>query len=322
MANSNKFPPLILLICCLLISQTSIAKEKFKIGFSQCTSVDSWRKAMQTEMQNELILFQNMELIITDADDNNETQIKDIRELVKSGIDLLIVSPNESAPITQIVEEVFRQGIPVIVLDRKIESENYTAQISADNYLIGKEAGRYAAKLLNGKGNIVEIWGLKGSSPAIERHKGFSEVISKYPNIKIIFSETGEWFKQGGTKMMKLAIEQHDDINLVFAHNDYMAIGAYEVLQSNYKTNRPFLLGIDGLPGPNDGVNAVIQKKMNATFLYPTGGAEAIQLAFKILNKKIFKKNIILKTVVIDSDNAEIQKLQTDQILSLQGGAV
>ncbi|MBL4560675.1 MAG: substrate-binding domain-containing protein [Labilibaculum sp.] len=319
MANSNKFPPLILLICCLLISQTSIAKEKFKIGFSQCTSVDSWRKAMQTEMQNELILFQNMELIITDADDNNETQIKDIRELVKSGIDLLIVSPNESAPITQIVEEVFRQGIPVIVLDRKIESENYTAQISADNYLIGKEAGRYAAKLLNGKGNIVEIWGLKGSSPAIERHKGFSEVISKYPNIKIIFSETGEWFKQGGTKMMKLAIEQHDDINLVFAHNDYMAIGAYEVLQSNYKTNRPFLLGIDGLPGPNDGVNAVIQKKMNATFLYPTGGAEAIQLAFKILNKKIFKKNIILKTVVIDSDNAEIQKLQTDQILSLQG---
>jgi len=303
----------------LLFSKTSIAKEKFKIGFSQCTLVDSWRKAMQNEMQNELILFQNMELIITDANDNNEAQIRDIRALVKSGIDLLIVSPNESAPITPIVEEVFRMGIPVIVLDRKIESENYTAQISADNYLIGKEAGKYAAKLLNGKGNIAEIWGLKGSSPAIERHKGFSEVLNKYSDIKIIFSETGEWFKQGGTKMMKLAVEQHDDINLVFAHNDYMAIGAYKVLQSKFGEQRPFLLGIDGLPGPNDGVNAVIQKKMNATFLYPTGGAEAIQLAFKILNKKPFKKNIILKTVVIDSANAEIQKLQTDQILSLQG---
>ncbi|WP_461631924.1 substrate-binding domain-containing protein [Labilibaculum euxinus] len=319
MTVTRKKYSLLLIIFILVFSDKGFSEDQFKIGFSQCTSVDSWRKAMQSEMQNELILFQNMELVITDAHDNNENQIRDIRELVKSGIDLLIVSPNESAPITHIVEEVFRKGIPVIVLDRKIESENYTAQISADNYLIGREAGKYAARLLNGKGNIAEIWGLKGSSPAIERHKGFSEVISKYPGIKIIFSETGEWFKQGGTKMMKLAIEQHDNIDLVFAHNDYMAIGAYEVLQSKFGEHRPFLLGIDGLPGPNDGVNAVIQKKINATFLYPTGGAEAIQLAFKILNKKPFKKNIILKTVVIDSDNAEIQKLQTDQILSLQG---
>lgn len=319
MTNSGKLPAFILLICCLLFSQPSIAKDTFKIGFSQCTSVDSWRKAMQSEMQNELILFQNMELIISDAHDNNEKQIRDIRELVKGGIDLLIVSPNESAPITPIVEEVFRLGIPVIVLDRKIESENYTAQISADNYLIGKEAGKYAAKLLKGKGNIAEIWGLKGSSPAIERHKGFSEVIKKYSEIKIIFSETGEWFKEGGTKMMQQAIDKNKNIDLVFAHNDYMAIGAYEVLKAEFGNNLPYLLGIDGLPGPNDGVDAVIQKKMNATFLYPTGGAEAIQLAFKILNKKTFNKNIILKTVVIDSVNAEIQKLQTDQILSLQG---
>lgn len=307
------------LIGILFISHNAIAQNTFKIGFSQCTSEDSWRKSMQSEMQNELILFQDMELIITDAKDNNEKQIRDIKELVKSGIDLLIVSPNESAPITPIVEEVYRKGIPVIILDRKIESENYTAQISADNYLIGKEAGKYAVKLLNGAGNIVEIWGLKGSSPAIERHKGFSEIINKYPNIKIIFSETGEWFQQGGTQMMKLAIEQHDDINLVFAHNDYMAIGAYEVLQSKFGEHKPFLLGIDGLPGPHDGVDAVIHKKMNATFLYPTGGSEAIQLAHRILNKKEFEKNIILKTVVIDSTNAEIQKLQTDQILSLQG---
>lgn len=319
MTNSIKFYSLFLFCSILFFAFPSNAQNKFKIGFSQCTSEDSWRKAMQSEMQNELILFQNMELIITDAHDNNEKQIKDIRKLVKSGIDLLIVSPNESAPITPIVEEVYHQGIPVIVLDRKIESKNYTAQISADNYLIGKEAGKYAVKLLNGEGNIVEIWGLKGSSPAIERHKGFSEIISKYPNIKTIFSETGEWFKQGGTKMMQHAVEQHDDIDLVFAHNDYMAIGAYEVLKEKFGDNRPFLLGIDGLPGPNDGIDAVIHKKINATFLYPTGGAEAIQLAYKILNKTPFKKNIILQTVLIDSTNAEIQKLQTDQILSLQG---
>lgn len=315
---------LILLVSsiCIIIQPFILGQENstqhFKIGFSQCTSDDMWRQKMQKEMQYELALYPGLELVIKNAKDNSKKQIKDIEELINEGIDLLIVSPNESQPLTPTINALHKKGIPIIVIDRKISSENYTAFIGANNYLIGKEAGAYAVKLLSGKGKIAEIWGLKGSSPAIERHKGFYEIVSQYPDIKIVDSLSGEWDQNGGMEVMREIIDSKQDVDLVFAHNDFMALGAWQVYSEQKNGKDVYILGIDGLPGPEGGLEAVINKKLDATFLYPSGGDIAIGLAWKILNKIPFEKENILNTVVIDSTNANVIKIQTDQISILQ----
>jgi len=215
-------------------------KEEFVIGFSQCTSNDDWRKYMELEMKNELLYYPKLQLVIKDAQNSSKTQISDIQDFLNMGIDLLIVSPNESEPLSQIVSEVFKKGLPIIIIDRKIESDDYTAYIGANNYLIGREAGKYAARLLKGKGKIVEIWGLKGSSPAQDRHKGFIEEIEKFPEISIIYSLSGEWEYKGGVKVMENIINMNSTFDLVFAHNDFMALGAYKAYIDKFKEKKSF----------------------------------------------------------------------------------
>jgi signal transduction histidine kinase/DNA-binding response OmpR family regulator len=309
----------ILFLFVLLFSFFSLSsKEKYKIGFSQCTTGDDWRKSMHREMMIELAFYPDFELVIKDANDNSEQQINDIRQLLDEEIDLLIVSPNESEPITPIVEEVYNSGIPVIVIDRQIASEAYTAYVGANNYLIGKEAGDYAVKLLNGKGKIVEITGLQGSSPAINRHNGFMEVISQYPDIELVASESGKWNYSDSKTVMQNFIDQKLDFDLVFSHNDRIARAAYEIIDAN-NIGEKFILGIDGLLGDDGGIEDVIDGKIDATFLYPTGGAEAIQLAAKVLKKQPLDRINILETVVIDNNNAKILKLQYEAVDNLQG---
>ncbi len=174
-------------LCLLLFEYITIqATEKYVIGFSQCTTADVWRETMQREMQIELAFYPDLEMIMKDANSDNKKQIQDIEEFLEQGIDLLIVSPNESEPLTPIIEKVFNSGIPVIVVDRNITSDAYTAFVGGNNYQIGKEAGIYAAKLLKGKGKIVEITGLTGSTPSIDRQKGFMESLNHYPDISIV----------------------------------------------------------------------------------------------------------------------------------------
>src|SRR5687768_10701389 len=166
---------------------------KFRIGFSQCTGGDAWRRQMLIAMNGELTFHPEIELQYKDAENSNEKQIRDIEGFIKDKVDLLIVSPNEADPITPVVEKAFQNGIPVIIVDRKTSSSMYNAYIGANNYEIGKLAGSYIAELLEGKGSILEVWGLRGSSPAIDRHRGFSEVLSDYPGIKIMGEISGKW---------------------------------------------------------------------------------------------------------------------------------
>ncbi len=294
------------------------AAEKFVIGFSQCTTADVWRETMNREMLIELAFYPELEMIMKDANSNNNQQIKDIEDLLKQGIDLLIVSPNESKPLTPIVEKVFNSGIPVIVIDRNITTDAYTAFVGGNNYLIGKEAGKYAAKLLKGKGKIVEITGLPGSTPAIDRHRGFVESINDFPDVSVVKSVSGKWNWADAKIQMQQIIADKVDFDLVFAYNDVMAKGARSIATENGIENK-FYLGIDGLYGDEGGIQFVINGELDATFLYPTGGEKAIQIAHKILHNLPFEKENLLETVVIDSTNAKIIKLQTDQVLSLQG---
>ena len=269
-------------------------------------------------MQRELSFHPGTELIYRDAKDSSDLQVQQIRDLLKENIDILLVSPNEAQPLTPIVEEVFTKGIPVVVLDRKTASNLYTSFVGADNYQIGQLAATYIAHMLSGKGKIIEIVGLPGSTPAIEREKGFSDGLRQYPNLKIISEIYGNWLKDKASIQLEKNIDKLSQADVVFAHNDLMALGAQEVAQKHNLAGRIKFVGVDGLAGPGAGIEFVSDKILNATVLYPTGGEEAIQTALKILNKEPFEKQNILQTLVIDSTNVRLMTLQTDKINSQQ----
>lgn len=292
-------------------------REKgYRIGFSQCTGADNWRKSMLQAMQRELLFHPGSELIYRDAQDNSTTQVDQIKDLLRQNIDILIVSPNEAQPLTAIVEEVFTRGIPVVVIDRKTSSSLYTSFVGGDNYEIGKLAANYVGNLLQGSGKVIEIIGLPGSTPAIERQKGFAEGLKHYPDIHIISEIYGNWVKEQAANQLEKNLPDLQQADLVFAHNDLMALGAYEVYQKRKLSNPVRFVGVDGLQGA--GIDFVSDKILDATMLYPTGGEEAIQIALKILNKEPFQKMNILQTLVIDSSNVRLMKLQTDKINSQQ----
>ena len=307
----------LLLIITFIFNSCVENKKDFIIGVSQCSD-DAWRRSMNEEMQREASFSGNIDLRIKTAYDNNQRQIRDIEELIAENVDLLIVSPNEATPLTPVIEKAMDEGIPVILVDRKIASNKYTAFVGADNFQIGKEVGIYASQLLNGKGNVVEIRGLKGSTPDLERHNGFVSSLSHFPEIKIVYESDGAWLRSEANKRMSEALSKVQSIDLVFAHNDEMAIGVYEALNSSNDIKKPIILGIDALPGADGGIERVLNGSIDATFIYPTGGEKAIQTALQILNKKPFSRENVLYTAVVDKTNARVLKLQTDQIIQHQ----
>ncbi|WP_240410108.1 substrate-binding domain-containing protein [Flavisolibacter nicotianae] len=289
--------------------------KEFVIGFSQCVESDAWRKTMLEEMKRELSFYPNVTFLYRDADGNSERQISQVKELVRKGIDLLIISPNEAAPLTPVVEETFRKGTPVIVVDRKISSPSYTAYVGGDNYNIGRMAGEYTVNLLKGRGSVVEITGLPKSTPAMERDRGFSDALRPYPSIQVE-RLNGEWYKTKAKERLA-EIAGKAPVDLVFAQNDMMASGTYEVFQSK-GLPVPKIIGVDGLPCSGCGMEFVGNKLVTATMLYPTGGEDAIQTALKILNKENFEKENVIQTTVIDSTNVRYMKLQADKMSSQQ----
>ena len=293
-------------------------RKTYTVGFSQCTTGDSWRKAMHESMQRELAFFPDIKLIVEDAENDSKQQIQHINAFIEQEVDLLIVSPNESTPITPVIEEAYYKGIPIIIIDRRTNSDLYTTYIGADNYEIGREAGLYVAKILGQKGRIVEIWGLSGSSPAIARHQGFMDALKAFPDLEVIDSVHGKWEKSFVIQDLPALLKRQPDIDLIYAHNDRMALGAYQVLKEAERLSNTKIIGIDGLAGPNGGLDLVANNIIDATFLYPTGGEEAIQLAAKILKNEPFHKENQLLTSAIDSTNVRLMKYQTDKIIAQQ----
>lgn len=302
-----------------LFSACSSTKEQneFRIAFSQCVESDAWRKTMLEGMKRELSFHPNVTFLYRQADGNSQKQVRQVEELLKENIDLLIISPNEAAPLTPVVEKTYNKGIPVIVVDRKISTPLYSAYVGGDNYEVGKMAGQYAASLLNGKGKIIEITGLPKSSPAIERHKGFADALKAYPSLQIAQQVNGEWLKEKAEERLAAAVAQTPDAALVFAHNDRMALGTYEVYKDK-EGHKPLIIGVDGLATNGAGLEMVAGKVIKATMLYPTGGEEAIRIALKILNGQPYEKENLLQTTVIDSTNVRIMQLQAAKTDSQQ----
>lgn len=293
-------------------------EPRFRIGVSQCSD-DEWRHQMNNEMLREALFYDEVEIDIRTVKDDNARQIEDIRNFIEEGVDLLVIAPNEAAPITPVVEEAYDRGIPVIVFDRKILSDKYTAYIGADNYEIGKAIGRYVVNMLQGKGNVVEISGLTGSTSAIDRHQGFVSAISPYPGIKLLEREDAGWLRSEAGQKMDTLLAHFPQIDVVYAQNDRMAAGAYAVARQKGRAGEMRFIGTDALSGEGYGVEQVLKGELDATFIYPTGGDRVIQIAMDILNKRDFPRETILNTSAVDSTNAQIMQMQTTHIATLDG---
>ncbi len=271
-------------------------KGTFLIGFSQANLGEPWRVAMNSEVAARAKDFPDLDIVYADAQQDNAKQVADVENFLRQKIDLLIISPNEAKPLTPIVTRVFQQGIPVVILDREIEGDAYTTFIGANNLDIGRQAGEYAAQLLGGKGDVVEIKGLPGSTPARDRSAGFREAIAKYPGIHIIHDPVANWLREEAMTQMEAALQAHPHIDLVYAHNDPMAIGAYLAAKAKGREHEMKFIGIDGLPGLDGGRQAVADGKLAATFVYPTGGAKAVEIAERILHGDSVPHRITLPT--------------------------
>ena len=301
-----------------ILALTSCKRDtpRYVIGMSQCSD-DSWRHKMNDEILREAMFYEGVSVEIRSAHDDNRRQQEDIQYFIDKKVDLLIVTPNEAAPITPIVEEAFDKGIPVIVVDRKILSDKYTAFMGADNYEIGREVGKYLAAKLGGRGNIVELTGLSGSTPAMERHQGFMSAISRYPDIHLLARADAAWEREPGRIIMDSLLRIYPKIDAVYSHNDRIAPGAFEAAEKLGRAKDIVFVGIDALPGKGNGVELVLDSVLDATFIYPTNGDKVLEMAMNILEKKPFARETTMETAIVDPVNAPVMKLQTAHIAEL-----
>ena len=300
--------------CLLFLSVACSRKEAdYTIAVSQC-SEDDWRAQMNKEILREALFYPGVNIEVYQAHDDNVRQIQDIESLIKKKVDLLIVAPNEAEAITPVIEKVYDAGIPVILVDRKINSEKYTAYVGADNYEIGRRAGEYIADRLKGKGRVIEIAGLKGSTPAVERHRGMVEALKAAPDVQVIASVEAGWFQQKAGEVMDSLLDVYPQVDLVFAQNDRMAIGAYEKARQKKRAGQIAFVGVDAV---TDGVESVAGGRLDATFIYPTGGDKVMQVAMAILRGEPYQRENILSTALVNRANARVMQMQMKHILTL-----
>lgn len=278
---------------------------KYLIGMSQANLVEPWRVKMTEEIKEEADKHDGLRVIFTDAAGNNAKQVKDVEELLTEGIDLLIISPNDSKALTPIVAKAY-QNIPVIVLDRAVEGYDYSLYIGPDNNMIGRQAGAHVVELLKNKGGkVLEIQGLSGSPPVLGRSEGFREIIDKNSEIELTASIYADWQSDIAEDKVNLLKDNLSGVSVIFAQNDHMAYGAYKAMTAN-GINGIKYVGIDGLEGENGGIDLVKKGILESTFRCPTGGKESIIYAIDILNQiKGIPKKIILKSSIITKENAD-----------------
>lgn len=282
-------------------------KDKYVIGMSQCNLGEPWRVAMNDQIAMAAEKHPEFEVIFADAAQDNSKQIADIENFVQMGVDLIITSPNEATPLTNAVSAAYDAGIPVILLDRKIDGDKYTQFIGADNVDMGRIAGEYVADtLLPDGGKVCEIKGLEGTSGGIDRDNGFREGIKKNDKIEIVAVNNADWLREKAITVAEEMLQTNDEIDLFLALNDPMAEGAYIAAKNAGREKDILFVGFDGLPTPDGGIRSVMDGRLSMTQVYPTGGAEAIESAYQLLVEgKELDKTLTLTSEIVTPDNAE-----------------
>ena len=294
----------------MLISLCSCHEQKhYRIGISQC-SQDDWRAKMNDEIYREIMFHPEAEVEIRSADDSNEKQIADIQYFKDNNFDIIIAAPNEADAITPVIKEVYDSGIPVIVFDRNINGNTYTALQGVDNTGIGRAAAAYARNIVPTQAKTIEIYGLPGSTPAVDRHNGFVAEARRH-GLNLVASAFGNWNYEDASRVADSLLTMHPDAELIYAHNGRMAIAASDVARK--KGLSPKVIGIDA--APEIGIKAVADSVIDATFLYPTEGYSLIRTALAILEGKPYKReNILPLSSAVDKSNADILLLQNKSL--------
>ena len=280
---------------------SSEGPRKFTVGMSQCNLGEPWRVQMNADIKAAAEKHPELNLVFKDAQNDTLRQRAHVEEFVSAGVDALIISPKESQPLTEPVAKAYQGKIPVIVLDRAVQGDQFTCFIGADNRAIGRAAGEWIKNKLGGKGNVVELKGLMTSTPAQDRHAGFREGIER-SELKVIFEADMKWLEPDARKEMESALARFDKIDAVYAHNDPGAHGAYLAARAAGREKQMLFVGIDALP--HEGVAYVNQGILSATFQYPTGGAEAVDAVLKILKGENVPKNITLSSRSFTPENS------------------
>ena len=305
-----------LFVLATLLVSCSGGKVKYRIGISQC-SADIWRDKQNAELRMGAYFHDNVELKFAAAYDSDERQVQQIDSLVNSGIDLLIVAPNQVQTISPAIDRAYDKGIPVIVFERKTNSEKFTAFISADNYEMGRVMGEYIVARLHGQGHVMEIKGLEGSSPSIERHNGFMDAIKQSPGIQVVASLQGDWTEPTAYETTRQWLSNNKDVrvDLVFGANDRTAMGARKAFLPLTSHLSPLFCGIDGLPGENGGIQLVRDSLLDASYIYPTHGDQIIELAVNILEGKPYEKETMLMSALVTRDNAKVLLMESEELM-------
>lgn len=299
-----------LILIITLLASCAPGHKRYRIGVAQC-SQDVWREKQNTEMRLAVFSRDDIDLLFTAAHDDDSTQIRQIDSLVRAGIDLLIVAPNTVGKLAPVLDSVYDSGIPVIIFDRKTTSTKYTAYVGTNNYEMGNEMGKYIATRLGGKGKVVEVTGLKGSSPAIDRHRGFHDALSPYPGIEVIDTLKGDWTVGSAYQAALKDIRKVAEADVVFAANDRMAKAVRDALKNNGLLRKEQMFcGIDGLPGPDGGIKLVADSVMEASYINATHGERLIALALDILQGRPYERDQELLSAIVTRDNAHLLYVQ------------
>ena len=303
---------IILYVVLLLLVLVSCSDRRTVIGVSQCSD-DIWRQKVNREIKIGQYQYKNVDVVFASADNNGQRQARQIDSLVKTKVDLLVVAPSDVKTVAPAIERAYRAGIPVILYDRMIESTHYTAYIGTDNVAIGKEVADYLAHQLQGRGTVVEITGERGSTPVADRHRGFMQGMKAFPQIQVVTLE-GDWNLAGAKKLMRQYMDAGKPVDAVFGHNDAEAWGAQQAAKEKNREKKMLFVGIDGLPGENQGVDLVDKGVMTASYIYPTKGETIVPLAMNILQGKPYKRMNYFQSVLVTAENAKLIDMQYKEI--------
>lgn len=303
---------IILYVVLLLLVLVSCSDRRTVIGVSQCSD-DIWRQKVNREIKIGQYQYKNVDVVFASADNNGQRQARQIDSLVKTKVDLLVVAPSDVKTVAPAIERAYRAGIPVILYDRMIESTHYTAYIGTDNVTIGKEVADYLAHQLQGRGTVVEITGERGSTPVADRHRGFMQGMKAFPQIQVVTLE-GDWNLAGAKKLMRQYMDAGKPVDAVFGHNDAEAWGAQQAAKEKNCDKQMLFVGIDGLPGENQGVDLVDKGVMTASYIYPTKGEAIVPLAMNILQGKPYKRMNYFQSALVTAENAKLIDMQYKEI--------
>lgn len=303
---------IILYVVLLLLVFVSCSDRRTVIGVSQCSD-DLWRQKVNREIKIGQYQYKNVDVVFASADNNGQRQALQIDSLVKAKVDLLVVAPSDVKTVAPAIERAYRAGIPVILYDRMIESTHYTAYIGTDNVAIGKEVADYLAHQLQGRGTVVEITGERGSTPVADRHRGFMQGMKAFPQIQVVTLE-GDWNLAGAKKLMRQYMDAGKPVDAVFGHNDAEAWGAQQAAKEKNREKQMLFVGIDGLPGENQGVDLVTKGVMTASYIYPTKGEAIVPLAMNILQGKPYKRMNYFQSALVTAENAKLIDMQYKEI--------